>query len=89
MAAATRSEVLHLYRQILRTAARWPSVKRDTVIAEIKDEFRQHMAEADAGVRSKLVAEARAGLDALRQQCGMSSDSAEISYAYDDALSRR
>ncbi len=86
--AATRSEVLLLYRQILRTAEHWPSVRRRKVIEEIKLEFREHASEADPAALAKHVEAARAGLESLQQQCGMSK-SRDIAYDYDRPLQRR
>lgn len=39
---ASRSDILKLYRHILKAAQRFPSVKRDAIIADIKQEFRDH-----------------------------------------------
>ena len=39
---ASRQQVLLLYRQILRAAKHFPSIKKDQVIADIKTEFRDH-----------------------------------------------
>lgn len=79
------AEARALYHQIMRTARSYPSVKRDKVIASIRDEFRENMREADPAKVEKMVAEAREGLAALRQQCGLNV-SGDISYAYDAAL---
>ena len=67
---------------------KWPSVKRGKVIDEIKTEFRQNAAEADATRKEKMLSEAEAGLQSLRQQCGLSADGNEIGYNYDEALQR-
>ena len=79
-------EVRALYHQIMRTARSYPSVKRDKVIGSIRDEFRENMHEADPAKLKKMVAEARDGLTALRQQCGMSARGKDINYQYDAAL---
>ena len=84
---AARAEALSLYRRILRTAQFWPSIKKAAVIDEIRGEFRDNMKEADPQRTAKMLAEARAGLQSLRQQCGM-SDGSDIQYMYDDALQR-
>lgn len=84
---AQRSTVLSLYRGIMRTAQRWPSVRKAKLIEEIRDEFRRNAGEADPKRLEKMVAEAHAGLASLRQQCGLSSPG-EVSYAYDAALGR-
>lgn len=81
-----RAEALILYRQIMRTAQSWPSIKKQAVINEIRDEFRINMGEADPQKLEKMLGEARAGLQSLRQQCGMSGS--DIQYYYDDALQR-
>ena len=69
---ASREMVLLLYRQILRAAKRFPSIKRDSLIGDIKAEFRDHRAETDAeavrqhmavGIRSLEQLEAYSGMD--------------------------
>mmetsp|Transcript_62194 Transcript_62194/g.122907 ORF Transcript_62194/g.122907 Transcript_62194/m.122907 type:complete len:92 (-) Transcript_62194:93-368(-) len=79
---------LTLYKDILRTAQRWPSIKRHSIIDEIRNEFRKNRTEAKPKRVDKMLSEARDGLASLRQQCGL-SDANDISYAYDDALRRR
>lgn len=68
---ATREQVLLLYRQILRTAKHFPSVKRDAVIQDIKAEFRDHAVLTDVetirhhmqvGIRSLEQLEAYSGM---------------------------
>jgi hypothetical protein len=83
-----RSKALYLYRDLLRTLQRWPSVRRDKVAAEIRAEFRQNQNESDPSKSAKMLADAEAGLQSLRQQCGLSAHGTEIAYAYDDALRR-
>ena len=80
------AEVRGLYRQIMRTARHYPSIKRDRVIVSIQEEFRENMGEADPTKVEKMVKGARDGLAALRQQCGMDTGAADISYNYDAAL---
>ena len=87
--SAARGKALYLYRDLLRTLQRWPSVRRDKVAAEIRAEFKQNAHETDAAKCTKMLEEAEAGLQSLRQQCGLSTDGNEIAYAYDDALQRR
>ena len=81
-------EALGLYRTILRTAQHWPSIKKEAVKNEIRDEFRRNLGETDPQKIEKMLVEARAGLQSLRQQCGMSEGS-DVQYMYDDALQRR
>ena len=80
---------LVLYKEILRTLQRWPSVRRQQVIQEIRAEFRTNMLESEAQKREKMIREAEDGLHSLRMQCGMNTNSNEISLEYDDALQRR
>ena len=84
----SRPRALLLYKDLLRTTQRWPSVRRDHVIEEIRAEFRQNAHEPDAAKAEKMLAEAEAGLQSLRQQCGLSAGN-EVSYDYDAALQRR
>lgn len=65
--AADRAAVLGLYRKLLRQAAVWPSVKRGTVIEEIKLAFRENAA-ASGDHKARLLEEARSGLDMLQRQ---------------------
>lgn len=41
---ARSGQILMLYRHILRAAQRFPSIKRDQVVSEIKQEFRNNKA---------------------------------------------
>ena len=86
---AGKAEALSLYRRIMRTAQCWPSIKKEAVKTEIRDEFRRNMGEANPQKMAKMLDEARSGLQSLRQQCGMSSEGSDINYMYDDALQRR
>ena len=83
-----RPRALTLYREILRTLEVWPSVRRRAVYEEIQQEFRQNMHESEPAKRAKMLEEAEAGLQSLRQQCGLNTESNEINYAYDEALRR-
>ena len=82
----TRPRALTLYRELLRTMERWPSIKKEKVISEIRSEFRENMGEVDAAKKAKFIEEAEAGLRALRQQVGMNTDRNDVSYAYDEML---
>jgi hypothetical protein len=44
-------QVLLLYRRILKAAKVFPSIKRDSIIADIKREFREHKVKATAAAR--------------------------------------
>jgi hypothetical protein len=59
------SEVLSLYRRIVRTARDWPSVNKQQVIAGIRDEFRANLGEADPQKQQRMLAQARSGLKEL------------------------
>ena len=65
-----RAEVLSLYRQIMRAAQNWPSLKRNAVISGIRDEFRNARDEADPQKIMKRIAAARAGLKELLHEVG-------------------
>ena len=82
-AMSATSPTLSLYRQILRTAARWPSRRRANVIEEIKTEFRTNMHETDPTRQSEMQLDAQRGLAQLRAQCGLSSDSSDVSYQFE------
>ena len=60
-----RYEVLHVYRQILRAAEAWPSMKKKRVLAEIRTEFRINAGEQDAHKKEAMLADARRGLKGL------------------------
>lgn len=83
---SSRPRALTLYRELLRTMERWPSIKKDKVVAEIRSEFREKMGELDATKKAKFMEEAEAGLRALQQQVGMNTDRNDVSYAYDEML---
>ena len=63
--------------------------KRDRVILSIREEFRENASESDATKVGKMIEDARAGLDALRQQCGMNTGEGDINYQYDAVLQKR
>lgn len=85
---STRPRALTLYRDILRTLQKWPSVRRDRVALEIRSEFRVKMHEPNAERRAKMVEEAEAGLRSLRQQCGL-SDGTDVAFNADSELQHR
>jgi len=70
-AAAHRGRVLSLYSGILRAAKHFPSVKRDSIIRSIKEEFRANAALDAAGEKvAKCLAVAARGqsdLEAYRR----------------------
>lgn len=68
---ADRLEVVRLYRRILKLAQRYPSVKRDSIVRDIKTEFHENKALSDAQqVREKVMA-ARAGIQELSQYAAL------------------
>jgi hypothetical protein len=74
---ATREQVLLLYRQILRAAKQYPSLKRDSIVADIRDQFRAHRVLTDPNaVRQEMETGIR-GLDVLQQYCGMEGGRSE------------
>lgn len=69
------NQTLHLYRAILKNAKRFPSVKRESIIKEIKSEFRN---KKDLKEKSKIDEAhllARKGLSQLSIYTSLSSTS--------------
>lgn len=59
--------VLHMYRQILRLAAAYPSIKRKSVREEIRMEFRQNKSETDEDKLQHAKEKAIYGITHLRK----------------------
>ena len=59
--------VLHTYRHLIRGLPRFPSKSRDKLLLEVKSEFRLNRSLATEPDLSNRIAEARAGVDQLRQ----------------------
>eukprot|EP00310_Coccolithus_braarudii_P004265 CAMPEP_0183378296 /NCGR_PEP_ID=MMETSP0164_2-20130417/124842_1 /TAXON_ID=221442 /ORGANISM="Coccolithus pelagicus ssp braarudi, Strain PLY182g" /LENGTH=85 /DNA_ID=CAMNT_0025555849 /DNA_START=36 /DNA_END=293 /DNA_ORIENTATION=+ len=80
----TRTRTLSLYREILRTASRWPSVKRAAVIEEIRTEFRANRSTTEPAKVKDLVDQAATGLSYLQSQTGLGQvRGSEINYQFD------
>ena len=60
-------DILKLYRDVLRAAARFPSKKRAQIIADIKLEFREGAPLTDSAAVQRRIAVAEDGLVRLRQ----------------------
>ena len=84
---ATAPRALAVYRSLLRTLQQWPSVRRDKVAHEIRDEFRRNAHEPSSERAEKMLQEAEAGLRSLRAQCGL-SEGTDVSYTCDTELRR-
>ncbi|PSC73355.1 Complex 1 LYR [Micractinium conductrix] len=78
MSGANPAQILLLYRRILKAAARFPSVKRDGVIADIKTQFREHKGLANAAKINHELAVALRSLEQLEAYAGMSRSSPEL-----------
>ena len=76
---ATREQVLLLYRQILRAAKHFPSIKRDAVIQDIKAEFRDHSGFSDAETIRHHMQVGIRSLEQLQSYSGMDSKTADFS----------
>jgi hypothetical protein len=63
----TRPALLRLYKDLLRSAATFPSKNRARIYREIRSEWRVHAAQTDEAVLQKQVAVAYKGLQQLRQ----------------------
>lgn len=66
-----RTQVLGLYRQILRTAVHFPSVKKNRIVAEIKLEFRENRSLTHELQQQEKLALALDGLAKLQQYAPM------------------
>ena len=65
---------LQLYRRILRNASRFPSIKRNKIIEEIKYSFRMNKDETDSVKVEKAVGNAMVGLQQLMQYSSLSKE---------------
>ncbi len=77
---SSQSTVLTLYRRILRAAQSFPSIKRDSIIRDIKTEFREHRALTDDSVIQQRIQVARRSLEDLESYVGMSKGGSDISH---------
>ena len=59
--------MLSIYRRILRTAQSWPSIRKEVVTLEIRDEFRSNARELDPQNIDRMLRIAEAGLKELMQ----------------------
>jgi LYR motif-containing protein 4 len=60
-----------LYRQILREAQRFPSIKRDTLIEDIRHEWRVNAGARDPAKVAHSIEVALRGLETLRKYTGL------------------
>eukprot|EP00808_Paulinella_micropora_P024974 g51820.t1 len=65
--SATRVELLGLYRQLLRHAKRYPSVKRDGLYQTIRLEWRENAKLSDVKSREFQIRSATFGLHKLKE----------------------
>ncbi len=75
-----QSTVLTLYRRILRAAQSFPSIKRDSIIRDIKAEFREHRALTDDSLIQQRIQVAQRSLEDLESYVGMSKGGPDISH---------
>lgn len=69
------NQTLHLYRAILKNAKRFPSVKREGIIKEIKTEFRIKKDLKEKEKIEEAILLARKGLSQLSVYTALSSNS--------------
>ena len=69
-----RGQLLLLYRRILKAAAQFPSVKRDSIIQDIKLEFRDNAKETDICKIEEQHANAQRSYTQLLLYCGFDPD---------------
>jgi cytochrome c oxidase assembly factor 4 len=62
-----RQKLLIIYKQILGEARRFPSIKRDSIVAEIRAEWRVQAGATDPAVVAHSVEVALRGLETLRK----------------------
>ncbi|KAE8897099.1 hypothetical protein PF005_g22432 [Phytophthora fragariae] len=62
---AETKEVLRMYRRILKLAQRYPSIKRESIIRDIKTEFHANKDLTDAQKIREELASVRAGIKEL------------------------
>jgi Complex 1 protein (LYR family) len=67
MPKPTRFELLMLYRRLLRSAAIYPSKKRESLYEAIRSEWRDHAKLTDEIRIQKRIEVAKIGLNQLRQ----------------------
>lgn len=71
------SSVRLLYRNILKAAKQFPSIKRDAIVQDIKMEFREAKNIRDEHEIRKRVSVGLRSLDQLRAFAGLNKDSSE------------
>ncbi len=71
---ASSSEVVRLYRHILKLAQRYPSVKRNSIIRDIKLEFHENKALTDSQKIREQIASARAGIQELSMYASLNAN---------------
>lgn len=64
-----------MYRKILKAATKFPSVKRDNVIRDIKLEFRENKHLEDPNIIEEKIRIAQRGLEELESYSQMGSSS--------------
>lgn len=79
MAAVAEVNVPSLYRQILKAAKRFPSIKRDRIVQDIKTEFHENKALSDPEKVTAARKVAVSSLQQLQDYVGASSSGAESS----------
>jgi hypothetical protein len=67
MGAASRLEILALYRSLLRAVRTFPSVKRGAIREDIRSEFREARGLEDSAAIAAQLEVARDGLFRMRQ----------------------
>lgn len=72
-----RTYVLALYREILRCAKTYPSIKRDQVISNIRAEFRINKAVSDQVQLDQLLDKAEHGLGVLRRYRALDQEASD------------
>lgn len=74
---ASQSQVLKLYRDILKAAKRFPSIKRDQILQDIKTEFHENKMMRNEEEVAKARQVAASSLQQLQDYVGMGGSSAD------------
>jgi hypothetical protein len=71
------NDILRLYRDILRHAHKYPSIKRIKILQEIKMGFREQKDEVDSSKNNVSICKAIKGLEQLQMYTNLSKNNNE------------
>lgn len=85
MSQASKRRVLALYKQLLRDAAHFPSVKRSAIIQDIKLEFREKASLTDPAKVQHAIDVAMQGLGTMQKYTGLDKKSKSWRVSLEDS----